>query len=232
MKKIGFLIIVSLAVFATGTSFLDRLLTDHGITIVSKADVDTTNMQEVLDQDIISGDEVSAEDLNIKLKAMDLKITSLTNSSLYDVGDVRQSMLTISEFTQRNGDCWKQFDGIEDVSDTEYGAIIRTRNANPTMTVILPNADGRFLRNQGGNAAPLGQTQEHALQDHSHENEIGNPGGDHRYSASGVSGSSWNITNTRGVYVDGANPPLVNADETRPSNMTVNLFIKVSSSCN
>lgn len=143
------------------------------------------------------------------------------------VGDIIQSMLTEEQFIEENGAGWVLADGRA-VSGTKYATLI---GAN------IPDLRGQFLRGKDygrhaidGKGNPdgdlgLGQDQGHAFGSHAHSNDyyyadtsstpkvdglFANFGGDARYGHVGVRNSGTN-----------------GGDETRPRNVTVNIFIKI-----
>jgi hypothetical protein len=139
------------------------------------------------------------------------------------VGDVKYSRLTEEQFVQENGIGWVLYDG-SDISGRKLAGLI---GANQ-----LEDVRGRFLRAKnydrvtGGNPdgdLNLGQEQEHALGSHRHPvrgtNFAGTTGTANYLGAINVS-NSVNSTASLGTNLVGDN-------ETRPSNTTMNLFIKV-----
>lgn len=75
------------------------------------------------------------------------------------VGDVRYSILKESQFQTKFGNFWVRMLG-KDVSGSDYSTITGKNNVS--------DASGRSLRNTGGNAPLLDQTQEDKFKNHSH----------------------------------------------------------------
>jgi len=151
------------------------------------------------------------------------------NESTLSVGTIQQSLLTESQFQSLQGNCWVTMIG-QDVTGTDYHSI--------TGRTSLPNASGKFLRNVGGNATSLGNSQDDAFQGHRH-------GGKYYPSGSGGGGGDWltelNYSNSSNKTTnnavgsptsDGTNGTPRTANETRPTNISVNFFIKVNHECN
>lgn len=148
---------------------------------------------------------------------------------LFRVGDVKQSLLTATEFALVNGDCWEAMTG-QSVASTEL----------PSKGIAtMPDLTGRFVRNTGGNAAAIGVAQAELLVSHKHlQNDV------HRkQTASGQTYSSGNGEETRGTGIvkgtgsTSRTSPYTSLDniggtETKPINLTINHFIKVKEECN
>ena len=154
------------------------------------------------------------------------------NNSTFTIGDVKTSLLSESSFQTLHGDCWVKMTG-QNISGSDLATL------EPSLAT-LPDASGRFLRNLGGNSNSLAQTQEDAFQGHKHHAQAS---GDGLYLYirgsggvfSGLSGGnhldrgSEPIGNPR---TDGVNGTPRTANETRPQNLTVNMFIKLNHNCN
>ena len=87
-----------------------------------------------------------------KLSAMGGGI-KVSSDDVFQIGDIKQSLLTVSEFGQIHSDKWVPMDG-RDVTGSKYAEI--------TGKTTLPDIAGKFLRAAGGSAAPLGTTQGYA----------------------------------------------------------------------
>lgn len=134
------------------------------------------------------------------------------------VGDIKHSRLTEEQFIEQNGAGWILYDG-SDITGTKLASIISLS--------VLEDARGQFLRAKNnsrsdGNENPDGDVALGTWQ----ADELGN----HRHSISGRAGKgtsnaqpvtvSDNYTSTAYTDYEGGN-------ETRPKNLTVNIFIKV-----
>lgn len=151
------------------------------------------------------------------------KITAKNfNESTLGVGAVQHSLLTQTQFQAQHGDCWVKMSG-QSVAGSDYETI--------TGKSTLPNSAGRFLRDIGGNAPALGETQEDAFQGH-HHNAMGygNNGGSLGPAADGSSGDLGQLKITS-PKSDGVNGTPRTANETRPKNLGINLFVKINHKC-
>jgi hypothetical protein len=137
------------------------------------------------------------------------------NSSIAQIGEIKQALLTQAEFQQLNGDCWVGLNG-QSISGSDY--------ANFTGRTTLPDANCRFLRNAGGEAAALGQTQEDEFKSHNH----GTINGVNSNNNSGAAFPAMSNLNNRA----NVNTTNTGGTETRPKNLTVNLFIKINKQFN
>lgn len=144
------------------------------------------------------------------------------NESTFGIGDIKQSLLTQAQFQSQFGDCWVSMEG-QNISGSDFSAL--------TSIVTLPDARGRFLRTLGGDAAPLAQTQEDMFKAHFH------------YQGSGHGAEPFGATNLPGYGTDflghgdgysavSAHTSTQGGSETRPKNVTVNVFIKINHQCN
>lgn len=161
------------------------------------------------------------------------------NEATFGVGDIKQSLLTESQFQSQFGNCWVKMTG-QSVAGSDYETI--------TGNSTLPNSAGRFLRDIGGDAPSLGQVQDDALQNitgrfYPRVRE-GSFTGDHTELTEGAFGrtvgqlrnyaqaNSTSIsTLLEGVNFD-ASRVVRTADETRPKNVGINLFVKINHNCN
>lgn len=99
---------------------------------------------------VSSGDVVVAEKINSVIEKL---------NKTYDIGDIRTSLLNEAVFQSRNGTCWVLMNG-QDVSTSVYAQV--------TGRIYLPSAAGKFLRNIGGNAPALAETQNQEIKSHTH----------------------------------------------------------------
>jgi len=149
------------------------------------------------------------------------------NEKTFGVGDIKQSLLTEAQFQTQFGDCWVKMKG-QDVSSSDYATTTGKNN--------LPNAEGRFLRNIGGNAPALGVTQEDAFKKHSHRMFRSTGGGDNNnvpaYPSVGVTGESSGAEGYNGSSTANGLNEATGGVETRPVNLGVNFFVKINHNCN
>lgn len=136
------------------------------------------------------------------------------------VGDVIHSMLTEEQFLLENGAGWVLADG-RSVAGTKYAAI--------TGNSTIPDMRGQFLRGKNNNRSDGNQDKggERAL-GNSQLDQVGpisGKGGNFSiYSASGNQAAGFEIFNgawQQYAYTHNA------ANETRPKNVVVNIFIKI-----
>ena len=184
------------------------------------------------------------------------------NNSTFMIGDIKHSLLTESEFQQIAGDCWKKLDGVTDVSDTDFGSIKKATAGNPSLTVILPNSNNQFLRDRGdgglgtiqadatavnglgGNTNTAGNHSHYTVTDSSGDSSAGSwsggsylaqrgSTGDSYYRLKGVNTAPTSLgkTSTAGNHSHTLSITSTES-ETRPTNLGVNLFIKVNNDCN
>lgn len=178
---------------------------------------------------VSQGTLIQASKLNeliTQLNELNSKVT-LLEQKILPTGSIVNSLLSLNQFKAENGDCWRAMDG---------------QALNPTDDLrslygytSIPNASGRFLRNSGGDAAPLAQAQEDAMQ------PITGYAGLIMYgnSADGSFYGSGTLTQLPGgtpapaqsLYINTARQTRT-ASETRPKNLTVNMFIKFKKACN
>jgi hypothetical protein len=182
---------------------------------------------------VSTGDAIQAA----KINSMIVEI-----NRMYDIGDIRSSLLPEAQFQSRNGSCWVLMKG-QIVAGSLYATL--------TGRSSLPAAEGRFLRNAGGNAAELATTQEEEFKSHTHvQNAHSHLGGfpranGYNYASHGAlngtttGGTTYVASEAAGSYVgryayttnSTATNQVTGGIETRPANLTVNMFIKINN-CN
>lgn len=156
------------------------------------------------------------------------------NESTSHIGEIKHSLLTESEFQSLYGSCWVKMTG-QSISGSDLDSHTSGRLAS------LPNSAGRFLRDTGGDAPALGSLQSDAIR---------NISGTFRdkttftndWSVSGAftksTGSNFDYTGhseirrQNGVINFNASDSVPTANENRPKNMGVNLFVKINHNCN
>lgn len=74
----------------------------------------------------------------------------VSRDDIFQVGDIKQSLLTVAQFQELHSDKWVLLDG-RDIAGSKYAAL--------TGNTVIPDIAGKFLRAAGGNAAPLGTSQ-------------------------------------------------------------------------
>lgn len=152
------------------------------------------------------------------------------NASLSQLGDIKQSLLSTVKFQSIHGDCWVKMEG-QNITGSDLA------NLEPSLST-LPNSTGRFLRDIGGNAEPLAQVQGDAIR-----NITGSIGQvSHGTTGVNVQTGALTYTNNGTGNAGGGgtshtlhfNASLVvpTADENRPINLSVNMFIKINNDCN
>lgn len=175
---------------------------------------------------VTSGDAIQADKINSMITEI---------NKMYDIGDIRNSLLPEAQFQSRNGACWVLMNG-QSVVGSLYASLTGRSN--------LPAAAGRFLRNAGGAAAALAETQEDEFASHTHiqnaHNHIQGFAGVNATSSYGVTTApAGNVNSQSGTNTN--NHPLTSSTtavnqnsgggETRPRNLTVNMFVKINN-CN
>ena len=166
-----------------------------------------------------SGDKISAKKFN---------------NQTFGVGDIKQSLLTLVQFQEQFGSCWVLIDG-RDISGSDYASI--------TGKNTLPDARGRFARNNGTNTAPIGSTQDDSTAVNGLS--LNDPGHSHNFASqvyhqavgtyytnidAGGNGGIAPLHATNNAYTG---VTLNSSDtETSPANFTVNMFIKINHECN
>ncbi len=165
-----------------------------------------------------------------------------TVSSGSTVGDVRESLLTQSQFQAVNGPGWVLMDG-RDISGSALATL--------TGQSALPDARGVALRGKqharsdgGGNPAgdlAVGFSQDDALGAHGHpvvsNPHTGGSGGydqpaafNQGYPTNGIGVQSWvaNSVQNRVIPYGRLYASNVGGDETRMRNITVNIFVRIN----
>jgi hypothetical protein len=145
---------------------------------------------------------------------------ALPVADMMNIGDVKTSLLTESQYQAIHGNNWVLCDG-RDVSGSKYATL--------TGSTTVPNMANRFLRMVGDDSVALGLTQEDAFQGHWHNLR-------YRGDASGGGTGGYviwqpNATSTNSVQdaiSDGVNGTPRKASETRPKNVSVNFFCKIN----
>lgn len=177
------------------------------------------------------------------------------NNSTFQVGDIKHSLLSESDFQTKHGDCWIQYNQGTDNSDIDItGTDLESFTGN-----VLHSASGRVLRAKGDSSALLTERQEDATAvnglsgttstDGQHQHDFAFE----RDSSVGVGVPPYQYLGSSGVNVlevrEGSDRTVVNSirpagnhnhnlnitsndSETRMKNLTVNLFLKVNDICN
>lgn len=166
---------------------------------------------------VVSGGTIEAAKINElinKLNQLEQKVVPL--------GTIFSSLLDEAQFQAENGNCWVKMNSQ---------SIVGSDLAQVTGMTTLPNANGRFLRNIGGDAATLRSTQEDTFKSHDH-GVYTSVNISQSYSLN--SGSGYNQIGNVGYT--GAQDTISRTDfqgssETRPKNLSVNMFIKINRIC-
>lgn len=162
----------------------------------------------------------------------DLIKASKFNNSTFQIGDIKQSILTLAKFQSIQGNCWRLMDGT---------SIVGTDLSILSGLTILPDlvTSGNFLR-QAKPTRAVGTLEEDAIR-----NITGSFAAEGLSRDTGLqtaSGALYHLPKKHGAYGGtgyngsaqiGLDASLVvpTADENRPKNMSVNMFIKVNNSC-
>ena len=151
------------------------------------------------------------------------RVNNIETGGTWKIGDVKQSFLTEAEFQAAHDDKWGLCDG-QDVTGSDYETI--------TGNSTVPDVRGQFLRgkNNGrsdGNENPDGELnpgdwQNEDFKDHNHQ-QRGNTA-----SGGGLVGFSLNFNVTSATTGTSVNTSNSGGGETRPKNVTVNMFIKIN----
>lgn len=166
------------------------------------------------------------------------------NESTLSIGTIQQSLLSETQFTNLQGNCWKLMNG-QDVSGSDYAKLIKGDELG--LNIKLPDARGLFLRAAGTNTThqkannsfysglPVGSFEEDAFQKHKHsfQNGVGWGAGDRGAGFGRADNNSpknlWGGT-VGSPLADGQGSPRT-SDETRPASISVNYFVKVDHEC-
>ncbi len=158
-------------------------------------------------------------------------LESLTTSG---IGDVKQSILSLSKFQQLNGDGWVL---LENKTKSQLGltteiSIFDYLDSSNHSTTILPDGRGLFLRSANNGRSDgyqdpvpnrtLGSAQLDEFKSHTH-NSMQSPLGMWAH------GPSNNDRGANEPYL--TNSSATGGDETRPKNIAVNTFIKIKRNC-
>ena len=157
------------------------------------------------------------------------------------IGDTKHSMLTLTQFQAAYGTGWVIADG---------SSCTGTKYASASGNTTLPDCRGYFLRgyNNGSSNNPdgtaIGGFQGNQLASHTHS---GNTSTDGAHTHTPLNGSPFvtntggggiisggpafglqNTTNSAGAHNHTLNINNTGGDETRPSSVTVNIFIRIN----
>lgn len=160
------------------------------------------------------------------------RVNNIETGGTWKIGDVKQSFLTEAEFQAEHDDTWVLCDG-RDVIGSDY-AILKEGDAVTSHNI--PDARGQFLRgldtsgvvDPDGAGRVIGDSQADGFQDHEHlaYRYINQTGGELAYPATNDDGTRITLA-TAGVQPGSAGTPR-NIQETRPKNLTCNMFIKIN----
>jgi len=164
------------------------------------------------------------------------------NNSRFNIGDIKISILDLTQFQNIHGNCWIKLNQGADGSDVSI--------AGSDLAVLkgdtIKSASGRTLRAEGGRSASLGVLQEDAMQRVTGDTKVWGAynTGDHSNGAfdgtgSFTTGSHYGAGNAGYPFIkfDNAlsvfpNPAKTDDVETRMQNLTVNMFLKINQECN
>lgn len=161
------------------------------------------------------------------------------NNATHQIGDVKQSVLTTTQFSGIHGDCWRLMDG---------SSIVGSDLSNLTGKQNVPNAttEGTFFRQlPQGSDRTIGDFQadenkehNHIQSPHFHYDSTGYGGGGYWGSTQLGAGNSFfnhsdgfasNANKTNSVTAINQNS---GGAESRPKNISLNFFIKINNNCN
>ena len=176
------------------------------------------------------------------------------NNSKFTVGDIKHSVLSLTDFQSLHGSCWIQLNNT-----TTNDISIENTNLAGYIGNTIKSASGRVLRAAGSGSAALREQQEDATAVNGLSSST-NPAGSHQhdfvferdsnvavgtppYQYLGSSGanvlevrSGGDRTVVNSVRPSGEHTHSVNITssdtETRMKNLTINLFLKVNHNCN
>ena len=147
-------------------------------------------------------------------------VASTQDREIYQVGEVKTSLLNPDEFQDKYGDVWVLMDGRE-VDGSDFMQL--------TSLSSIPDARGKFLRmiNHGANGENYdvedrepGSYQKDALRSHDHKTEG---------EFTGVTSGSWNQGHALGYQGRyNTKSATTGGKETRPKNIGVNFYIKIN----
>jgi len=154
------------------------------------------------------------------------------NNQSFMVGDIKETLLSLVQFQTLAGDCWVKMEG-QDVAGSDYAAL--------TGKNILPNTEGRFLRDLGGNAPNIGENQSDAMRNITGQFYSANLGANSRVgngafrnikqgTTSAEADNDAENNETNGWDFD-ASREVPTANENRPVNTGVNFFVKINDEC-
>lgn len=161
------------------------------------------------------------------------------NSSTSQIGEIKQSILEVSEFQSLNGDCWVRMEN-QSIAGSDLALF------KPSLTTLPDTVSKETFLRQKGSARALGSFQDSgspnitgawSVSDETFSNSSatgavsvvetsansGQPGTTARNWKSSV--YSINAASSSSVYQNGLT-------ETRPKNIAVNFFIKINKNCN
>lgn len=160
------------------------------------------------------------------------RVNNIETGGTWKIGDVKQSFLTEAEFQAEHDDTWVLCDG-RDVIGSDY-AILKEGDAITSHNI--PDARGQFLRgldasgtvDPDGAGRSLGDSQADAMQNHSHFYGAGDTSEFGGYIDGAGAFGSQNTIGIRGPAEYGGGGPPRTASESRPKNLTCNMFIKIN----
>lgn len=149
-------------------------------------------------------------------------------SDKFNIGDVQWSMLSETNFYAVHGTCWSKFNGA--VAPPELVAL---------GISSLPDGDGAFIRNSGGNAGAVNTLQDSEVKQHYHTQSDMNCASSSCSYETFVDPNGFLARGTRRVSATSSraytrySPYTENfgGAETRPANVAMNLFVKVKEDC-
>lgn len=172
--------------------------------------------------------------LNVSAKKIngDVIKASDFNSSTFNVGSIQHSLLSTEQFQNLSGNCWVKMTG-QNITGSDYHAITGQTN--------LPDTQGRFLRDTGGDAPSFRTQQNDAIVNIT--GLFGAEGLSRDTGAMSASGALYHASRIHNAYGGtgyvgsvqigfDASRVVQTANEVRPKNISVNYFIKINKNCN
>ena len=174
-----------------------------------------------------SGNLIEANKINEVIQKTNDLGTAKKIQHAFPLGTILNSILTLPQFQAVNGDCWRLMDGSS-LSGTDLNTL--------TGMASLPNAtsNGEFLR-QAKSGRQLGSLEGDAIRNISGQFGVfpslsGTVSGPFQKS---TAGSAWGggTASFSTTMTFNASLQVPTADENRPKNVAVNMFIKVNNQC-
>ena len=152
------------------------------------------------------------------------------NNDFFNIGDIKNSSLSVPEFSTVHGNCWIQLN--QNLTDID---ITGTDLASALNTTTIKSSSDRVLRSKGsGFSESLGEIQEDEFLRHRHSGSVVVPKKDGDAGDGDAGGLGSNSSGNEYLGDRDYNLTIASkgGNETRFKNLTVNTFIKVNKECN